>query len=104
MEQPSKYIDFGSLLTPQASILSGYKMDSKTSLLLLDVVPLSLGVETSGGNMDIIIPKNSTVCPLSRWSSKQVPIRKTCPFTTYIDNQEQVEIQVYEGEKTKTRV
>ena len=38
-------------------------MDSKTSLLLLDVVPLSLGVETSGGNMDIIIPKNSTVCP-----------------------------------------
>ncbi|KAK8801172.1 hypothetical protein WA158_001942 [Blastocystis sp. Blastoise] len=78
--------------TVQASILSGYRMDCTTSLLLLDVVPLSLGVETAGGAMTKIINRNSTV-----------PINKTQVFSTNVDNQEEVEIQVFEGEKALTR-
>ncbi|OAG29926.1 heat shock 7kDa protein 1/8 [Nematocida displodere] len=76
----------------QASILNGDADENSKGLLLLDVIPLSIGIETAGGVFAPIVPKNTTI-----------PATKEQTFSTYSDNQTSVSIVIYEGERTMVK-
>jgi heat shock protein 1/8 len=87
---PDEAVSWGACI--QSAIISGVRDEKLDKLILVDVTPLSLGVETAGGQMTVLIPRNTTI-----------PTKKTQVFSTFSDSQIQCEIRVFEGERARTR-
>ncbi|KAJ3669447.1 hypothetical protein LUZ60_011397 [Juncus effusus] len=87
---PDEAVAFGA--TVQAAKLSGQGNSEVQDLVLVDVTPLSLGVDVYGGKTDIVVPRNTTI-----------PTKKERVYVTAFDNQTTVTIQVYEGERAETK-
>jgi molecular chaperone DnaK len=88
-KEPNRGVNPDEVVAIGAAVQAGVLAGEVTDVLLLDVTPLSLGVETLGGIMDVVIERNTTI-----------PVRKNKVYSTADDNQNQVEIHVLQGERT----
>lgn len=87
---PDEAVAFGACI--QSAIIAGIRDEKLNNLVMIDVTPLSLGVETVGAQMTVLIPRNTTI-----------PTKKSQLFSTFSDSQTTITVKVYEGERARTR-